>query len=122
MRHALEGSYPDIHVEPGKVLLSKGSLPLPVHVTASKLPEGICIEWENGNEVQHRGASDTLIVIARKAATQSVDYRITGVRRSEGRYVWKTPLLNGDSSMPDVWIAFRNREETEMSNSMYVNI
>lgn len=120
MRHALEGIYPDIHVEPGKALLSKGPLPLPVHATATKLSEGICIEWENGDVVPLKGSSDTLIVIGRMAATGNVDYRLTGVRRSEGRYVWKTPLPHGDQ-MPDVWIAFRNREETEMSNSMYLD-
>lgn len=121
MRHALGGSYPDIHVEKSKVLLSKGLLPLPVYAKATKLPEGICIEWENGEEVSGKAASDTLIVIARSAATGRVDYRITGIRRSEGRFVWKTVLHENDDAMPDLWIAFRNSKETDLSNSMYLN-
>lgn len=121
MHHALEGSYPDIRVKPENVLLSKGPLPLPVQVTTSKHPEGICIEWENGNENHRTTSSDSLIVLARNAATGHVDYRLTGVRRSEGRYMWKTPLANGTDKLPDVWVAFRNKEETEMSDSLFVS-
>lgn len=118
MRNALAGEYPNIYVDKNKALLSRGPLPLPVSARVSARPEGLLVEWESDAEALRQNAHDTLLVIALSAETGSADYRFAGVTRSDGRYVWKPALPEGNY---DVWIAFRDRQETKLSDSMYVS-
>lgn len=120
MRNALAGEYPDIYVEKSQALLSRGQLPLPVSAKIAAQPEGLLIEWENGEEAAGPRSTDTLVVMALSAETGSIDYRFTEARRSDARYAWNIALPGGTDALPDVWIAFRNRQETEMSDSMFV--
>ncbi len=120
MLSALAGEYPDIYVNKNKVLLSRGTLPLPVSATLTVLPEGLLIEWENDADAAARHPHDTLVVMAKSSKTDSVDFRFTEARRSDGRYTWKPALPSGKDSLPDLWIAFRNLQQTEMSDSLFV--
>jgi hypothetical protein len=120
MRNALAGEYPDIYIDKSRVLLSHGPLPVPVSAMVTAQSEGLLIEWVNSPDAALHHPYDTLVMMAFSFETGSSDYRFTGARRSEGSYLWKTalPLTNG--VLPDVWIAFRNRTETLMSDSFYV--
>ncbi len=121
MRNALAGEYPDIVVDKSKVLLSKGSLPLPAGGSVSVHPEGLLIEWVNGEEAAGSAAKHTLVVMALSEDAGRSDYKYTEVRRSEGRYLWKPALPVSENALPDVWMAFRNEEMTGWSDSMYLN-
>jgi hypothetical protein len=120
MRNAMAGEYPDVYVDKSRVQLSRGPLAVPLSAKVTSQTEGLLIEWENGNEAAGQNASDTLVVMALYAETGYADYLFSGVRRSEDQYMWKLALQTGNEALPDVWIAFRNREETQLSNSMYV--
>jgi len=120
MRNALAGEYPDIYIDKSRVLLSRGPLPVPVSATVTAQPEGLFIEWENSPDAASQHPYDTLLVMAFSPETDSSDYRFTEARRSEGSYLWKTALPITDGTLPDVWIAFRNRQETLMSDSFYM--
>jgi hypothetical protein len=117
MRYAISGEYPDIYVDKSRALLSRGPLPLPESAHVSAQPEGLLIEWENGSEIAARNLSDTLVVMALSADTTYIDYGFINIRRSDGRYMWKPALPAGTV---DVWIAFRNQGQTEISNSMWL--
>ena len=117
MRNALAGEYPDIHVEKTKARLSRGPLPVPVSASLTVQPEGLLIEWVNGGEAAGPRAYDTLVVIALSAEKGRSDYRFTEARRSDGRYVWKSALSGGND---DIWIAFRDKGQTEFSDSVYL--
>ena len=117
MRNALAGEYPNIYVENSLALLSRGPLPVPVSATVTAQAEGLLIEWENDAEAARRHPHDTLVVMAFSAESGSADYGFTEVRRSDGRYTWKPALPEGNV---DVWIAFRNQEQTEVSDSIWV--
>ncbi len=117
MRNALAGEHPHIHVDKSKALLSRGPLPVPASAAVTQQPDGLLIEWENDPEAASRHPHDTLVVIALSAENGYGDFHFTETRRSAGRYTWKPALPDGTV---DVWIAFRNREQTEMSDSMWV--
>ncbi len=120
MRNALAGEYPDIYVDRGRVQLSSGPLPLPEKASLSVQDEGLLIEWNNGEEASGNAKTDTLVVLALTKNADSSDYQFTGVKRSEGKYVWKPAFPVSADELPDVWIAFRNREMTGMSNSKWL--
>jgi hypothetical protein len=90
---------------------------VPVSATVTTQAEGLLIEWENDPEAARRNPYDTLVVMAMAEKSGYTDYRFTDTRRSEGRYVWKPALPTGTV---DVWIAFRNQGQTEMSESFWV--
>ncbi len=116
MKNGLSGEYPDIYLDKNKVLLSRGPLPLPASARLSMHPEGFMVQWENGPEMTDNRGSDFLVVFI-LPAIGPCDYRITETRRSAGQYIWKA---TSQDPLPDVWIAFRNRQMIEWSNSMLV--
>ncbi len=116
MRNALAGEYPDIYVDKSKALLSRGPLPVPESAMVTAGPDGLLIEWKNDSEAEGNRSHDTLVVMALSEETGRADYRFTDTRRSAESYVWKPALPEGTC---DVWIAFRNPEQTEMCNSMW---
>lgn len=117
MRHAHAGEYPNIQIDLDKVLLSTGNLPLPVDVWVSAHPDGWLIEWQNAKETIGERQSDTLVVMGYSESAKTADYKFTEVCRKEGRYVWKPALPLQANELPVIWIAFRNREQTEMSKN-----
>ena len=119
LRHALAGEYPDIHVDKSKALLSRGFLPLPAAAWVEPHPEGLLVKWENGTEDTGSAARDTLVVMALSELDGRSDYKFTEVQRTAGEYLWKTALKVSEANRPGVWIAFRNRQETQLSDSMY---
>ena len=117
MRNALAGEYPNIYVDKSRALLSRGPLPIAVSATVTAQAEGLLIEWENDADAVRLHPNDTLVVMALAADGGTADYRFTNTRRSEGRFAWKPALPDGTV---DVWIAFRNQMQTEMSDSLWV--
>ena len=118
MRNAVAGAYPNIYVDKSKVLLSKGPLPPPAGASVEAHPDGLLVKWKNGKEASGNAASDTLLVIAWSEENGGFDYQFTGVRRSEGAYVWKTRLAENNVSMPVVWVVFQNARQTKLSDSL----
>ncbi|MFO7978437.1 MAG: DUF6266 family protein [Bacteroidales bacterium] len=116
MRHALAGDYPGIGIDPGRVLLSKGPVGLPQSASASVHPEGLLIQWQNGPE---GAGNDSLVVMASWGDGAWCEYRFTETLRNKGEYTWQTTQPVTPDALPDVWIAFRNSEMTEMSDSLY---
>lgn len=121
MRHAFAGEYPAIHVDNNKVLLSRGQLPLPQDFSITAHPEGLLIEWINGDEASGNRMYDTLVLMAWSESAGWGDYKFSEAYRKEGHYIWKPALPLQENEIPDVWIAFRNQEQSEMSDSRYIS-
>lgn len=121
MRHAFAGEYPGIHVDNNKVLLSRGPLPLPQNLSVKAQPDGLLIEWVNGNEASGNRWSDTLVVMAWSESAGQGAYKFSETYRKEGRYFWKPAISLLENEIPNVWIAFRNQEQSEMSDSRYIS-
>ncbi len=117
MRNAVAGEYPDIYADKSRALLSRGPLPVPMDATVTSGPDGLLIEWVNDANTATNHRFGTLMVMAVTKGSDPCKYSFTRVKRTEGRYAWKLSLSAGPAS---VWIAFRNQEQTEMSDSIHL--
>jgi len=122
MRNALQGDYPDVQINKEAALLSKGPLPLPGTITVTVQDGGLLAEWTDSSEVAAKQGKDTLVLIALDSQNGISEYKFTGVPRSVKSYLWKPSIDISQNNKPDVWVAFRSNNETEMSNSVYVHV
>lgn len=120
MRNAVQGNYPDFSINKETALLSKGVLPVPKNVTSSLQDGYLLLEWTNTSEDERLHSKDTLLVIANNQQTGDCEYLFTTARRRDKSFRWEISLPVSQDDMPDVWVAFRSNNETEMSDSVYV--
>lgn len=118
MLNALEGEYPDIRINKSKALVSKGPLPLPSAVRMTPQEQGVLLQWDNGVECTPGRSSDTLVVLVLPQDGYPAAAHFTPVLRSGGQYLLS--LGQTPEVLPDIWIAFRNPQQTLMSDSMWV--
>jgi hypothetical protein len=121
MRNAFAGEYPNLYIDYSTALLSSGPLPLPANVSVSAQPDGLLIEWQNGEEAAGKRSYDTLVLMAWSEMDGWGVFKFSEVYRKEGRYVWNPAMQLNENEIPAVWIAFRSQEQTEMSDSWYIN-
>ncbi|TAJ13727.1 hypothetical protein DMA11_07655 [Marinilabiliaceae bacterium JC017] len=119
LKHGLCGEYPHQAIDSDKALLSYGPLNLPQEIKVTRQSGGLLFEWEKN--LGDSAASDTLLVMAFNPLTLQMDYRFTGIHRNTGNCLWNTPLSQSGDEL-EVWLAFRNREETLMSDSRHVKV
>ncbi len=119
LKLGLHGEYPGYRIDRNQALLSYGPLPLPDSVTVMRQPEGFDIKWKTDYAIQSTRGKDMLVVIGQPVfGQQEIEFRFTGIGRSDQMYRWSTALLQ----YPKVhlWIAFQNQAQTELSHSLYL--
>ena len=118
MKEAIDGNYPDQHINPHKVILSKGDLTAPTSAKAKRTDEGILLEWSTDNHSEgYNSSSDKLIwCIKDLENTNFSDFEITAVNRGDGKY-----LLPKQRSQKNghIWIMFRSADEMKMSDTKW---
>jgi len=119
MNHALEGEYPDQRINLKKALISKGPVMLPSEIQITRQQEGLLFTWDTTTDNKYAKTRDTLIVISRAKKNHIVDYQCTGVYRRDGKFLWQSGFQNPSDKF-DIWVAFRNYGETELSDSLYL--
>jgi len=119
LKNAVSGTYPDYKMDFRKVFLSRGEVALPTQITIKKQDTGFLIEWDTSVNAEACEPDDTFVLIASHNFYPNIHYRFTGIPRSEGHYLWDNNLFEAHS-MPDVWVAFRNADETAVSESRYL--
>lgn len=122
MRNAVDGEYPDFEINKSAALLSKGPLPLPANISVKVQDGNLLFEWNNDTEAEKIQNKNTLVVILYDSKSEICKYQFTNVRRSEKSYRWDPGMDISKENLPDIWIAFRNVDETAMSNSMYLTV
>lgn len=119
LKNAVSGTYPDYKMDFRKVFLCRGEVALPTEITIKKQNTGFLIEWDTSVNAEACEPDDTFVLIASHNFYSNIHYRFTGILRSEGHYLWDNNLFEAHS-MPDVWVAFRNADETAVSESRYL--
>ncbi len=120
MRNAVQGSYPDFGINKEAAMLSKGPLPVPKNVTVALQDGALMVQWTNTAEDERLHGKDTLLVVALNTKTGDCEYLFTPARRRDKSFRWDISMPVSENDMPDIWVAFRSNNETEMSDSVYV--
>lgn len=121
LKHAIAGEYPNQYIDLSKALISKGEVPLPDNINFSVSDIGISINWDKDEKPAIGKSSDALVIMWRYTNHSFVDHIQVGARRYHGTYLWD--MITADHiNNYTIWIAFRNKEETEFSNSYCLHI
>ncbi len=116
LKNAIAGEYPDQFIDMSKALVSKGDIPLPNSISFTASIEGVRITWDKKLTSPNGSNSDMLIMMWKNNINEYVDHIAVGATRSDGEFLWNK--INSENlHKTTIWIAFRNREETDFSNS-----
>ncbi len=118
MKYAISGKYPDQYIDLNKALIAKGDLPLPENIDLTIKDNLLTIEWDVVDAEDSGLNSDQLLVFykEKKDYVHAKMLKRT-VTREKGIFNWDTSSLN-DITECDIWIAFINKDKTEVSNSV----
>ncbi|MCW3788273.1 DUF6266 family protein [Plebeiibacterium sediminum] len=121
LKHAIAGEYPDQYIDLQKGLISKGNIPLPAEITYVANKDGIRINWNTGIKEPNAEDYDTLMIVWKYKQSDFIDYTTVGARRYNGTFLW-TEITGEELKDYTIWLIFRNREETDYSNSYCLHI
>ncbi len=122
MKFGVKGAYPNLEIDYTKALFSKGSVPLPKEASATIQGKDLLVEWGTSDiEFNNNRDMDTLILLMRHKAENLSRYTFSGVRRSKGNFLWEG-VCNRNINEMHLWIIFRNAAESNISDSMFVEI
>ncbi len=85
IKNTLSGDYPNIEVNPSKVLFSRGNLPGASKVTVKLISRDSMKFFWNTAETTHPGKpDDKVLLVVRSLSSMEADYKLDVARRSEG--------------------------------------
>ncbi len=121
LKHAIAGEYPNQYIDLQKGLISKGNIPLPSEITYTANENGICFDWKTDTEEPYAEDYDTLMIVWKYKQSDFIDYTTVGARRYNGTFLW-TEINEDELKDYTIWLIFRNREETDYSNSYCLHV
>ena len=121
LKHALAGAYPNQYIDLQKGLISKGNIPLPSDITCTTNKNGISFNWNTDATQPFADAYDTLMIVWKYKQSDYIDFTTVGARRYNGTIIW-TEISKDKLKDHTIWLIFRNREETDYSNSYCVHV
>ncbi len=116
LKHAIAGEYPNQYIDMKKALVTHGDIPLPENINYSVSENGVLINWDKELKSSKANNNDTLVIIWRYKQNEFVDYISTGARRHNETLLWNK-ITTKTFFRCNIWITFRNWDETEYSNS-----
>lgn len=119
MKEAIDGNYPDQHINPQKVVLSKGDLTAPASANAKRTEDGILLKWSTDNHSEGTNSSSDKLIWCMKDLenTNFSDFEITAVNRGDGKYLLPKQRRQQNGH---IWIMFRSADEMKISDTKWV--
>ena len=127
MRNALQGEYPDIAINYGAAVLTKGTLSPVLNPTAAALENGVQFNWEfePESDFYNRRAQVMMLVHApmlkydpKKKKEQSF-FSLSGARRTEGTDILELPAYFKNTEL-HLYISLIADDRKSISDSIYV--
>jgi hypothetical protein len=115
-KHAIEGEGPQLTINPAKVKLSHGSLPLPAKITCrQKGKRDLEFTWDVSN-IADSSSKDQAMILAYDVEKANAVFRTTGQFRSTGKDI----LPELPAGTYHVYAAFVAADRSRQSDSIYL--
>lgn len=118
-KHALKGEYPNISVDYGKVMVSKGELPLAGNMKMEQENNGIRISWDPKHQDLGDYADDLAMVLVLHPATQQAYCLLNAGHRGAGSCFVEVEG-NKSTAQTEVYLCFRSSDGMNISDSVYL--
>jgi len=115
----LQGEYPNRYVDFSKLLLTKGTLPLPVNLAATRTAKGLVYSWSSEVLPKRSHYSDHLIMVAYFPELEESRYLLSGALRSAGTDILSLEGIK-KGNKAHVYAAFITDDHKGISNSVYL--
>lgn len=118
-RNSLQGIYPNRSVDASKVLITKGSLPVPAETAVTMTASGLAFTWSTELIPDHTHYTDQVIMLAYFPELKETRYITAGAQRYQGKDLL---ILNGIKKgyKADVYISFVTNDRRNISNSIHL--
>ena len=122
LKAAITGNYPELAIDPARVLISRGSLPnVTSPIAASVLRGKLVFCWGDNSGSGRASASDTAFVAAWCAAQHQWIYQITSIGRKAGVCVLNVEAFRG--KFVETYIGFKSAEPVvRIADSLYTGM
>jgi hypothetical protein len=119
LANAISGTYPDYAIDPGKVLVSHGSLTPAANATAEATGGNIEIVWDDNSGTSSAKQTDKALVAVLNAVKGEAITNDAGADRTEGTQTVPVPAdWSGD--MVEVYLGFISEDGRGVSNSVHL--
>jgi len=114
---AIKGTFPNLEIDYGKVVLSKGTLEQPVNPKAERTADGVKFSWDV-SKLDQNSKDQVMLMIYFPHNHYSLS-ETGGARRSEGSDTVEVhqEILNNKM---ELYISFVSNDREEFSNSLYI--
>ncbi len=113
LKNAIAGEYPNLYINKEIALLSHGTIPMAPGIQYTENDDEYIFTWE-ATKGNNANPLDTFILMIRDKNNYG-EYFITGTKRYKGTFTISKDEISGE--IQDIWVAFRNNEETMFSNN-----
>jgi len=116
--NAITGVYPDYSIDPGKVLISRGSLTPTVNFIATPIKGAINFEWDDNSNLNTSKETDKALLAVVNPAKSEAIFDTAGATRAEASQSLSMPAgWAGDTV--EAYLGFISEDGMEVSNSVY---
>lgn len=120
LNNAITGSYPDYAIDYTNALVSRGSRKGALNpAVTSSTPGQVEFTWEDNSGEVNAAATDKAMLVIYNPDKQDAEFITEGADRSAGAKTVTVPdVYSGDTV--EAYIAFKDAETNQVSNSIYV--
>lgn len=118
-KYAIKGSYPDIEIDFGKVMISTGDLLIAQDPGVLQISKGLLFSWFINPLKPLQTDLDQVMLMAYFPTAKVGIYLYPGVTRHEGRAVLEIPI-NLQIGFAETYISFINEDRSEVADSVYL--
>ncbi|MXV49965.1 hypothetical protein GS399_03200 [Pedobacter sp. HMF7647] len=118
LKNSITGVYPDLEVDYGNVLISRGPLSIPAGVQLSSPESGkLQLTWADNSAAGIAAGTDKALVMIFNPEQRKYQTETNGGTRGSGGQVLDVPAFMG--AVAHVWLAFISQDGKTLSTSVY---
>ena len=118
-RNAIEGIYPNVHVDFTHVILTLGNIPMPANIKISLDESGIDCTWDVETKVDGLHWADQVMIVAYCESLSKAVFLTAGARRYKGKE--HMPIFNMPKGHDlEIYVSFISEDRKRIATSRYM--